>query len=542
MRRLLLMLAAAASFAGPGLAGEPAEARAGDVVFAADFEGTDALKAVAARAGAVTLDRGFRSDGALRLDVPGDAAARTAHIQVPLPVEKVRGAKLVLSARVKAEGVSAKPQSWNGIKFMVPMAADGAKTWPQAEIGVGTFDWRPVTWQLYVPDTATEMVLVLGLEQVTGRVWFDDVKIAVRRPRAAAAPGPAPGPVYKGHGLPRLRGAMVSNDIDAESLRVLGKEWNANLIRWQLIGWLGSGQGVDLAKFDEVLETHLKKLDAALPLCEKYGLMVVVDLHAPPGGSHDSNLFNDPACQRKFVEAWEKMARRYKDARAVWGYDLLNEPVEGTYAEGCADWQDLAERAAQAIRAIDPARAIICEPAQGGGPAGLRELRPLGVPNVVYSVHMYLPHVFTHQGVFESTKKPYAYPGEIEGVRWDKARLEAALKPAADFQKAYNVHIYIGEFSAIRWAPEGSAGRYIGDLIDIFEANGWDWTYHAFREWQGWSAEHGPDKADASPAKSPTDRQQLLRKWYAKNERPKDMAAVSPDAPAPGGTRRAGPQ
>ena len=521
MRTLSPLMLGVALVAGLACAAEAPALKPGDVIFATDFEGTDGLKAARGRAGAVKLDKGYQSDQALLAEVPADAAARAAYIQIALPAERVRGAKLILSARVKAENVSAKPQPWNGIKFMMPITAPGGRTWPQAEIEVGTFDWRPVAWQAYVPDDATEMVLVLGLEQVSGRAWFDDVKITVRRPAVPVVPRAASGPAYKGHNLPRLRGAMVSNDIDEDSLRVLGKEWNANLIRWQLIGWLGSGQGVDLAKFDDVLEAHLKKLDRALPVCEKYGIMVVVDLHSPPGGSAGSNLFNDPACQKKFVESWQKMARRYKGAKAVWGYDLLNEPVESAYAEGCADWQELAQRAAAAVRDIDRERTIIVEPAQGGGPEAMRELRPLSVPNVVYSVHMYMPHQFTHQGVFENTKTPYVYPGQVEGRRWDKARLEAALKPVVDFQEAYGVHVYVGEFSAIRWAPEGSAGRYIRDLIDIFESRGWDWSYHAFREWQGWSVEHGPDKADAAPSKDPTDREKLLREWFAKNARPK---------------------
>ncbi|NTU80980.1 MAG: leucyl aminopeptidase, partial [Chloroflexales bacterium] len=55
----------------------------------------------------------------------------------------------------------------------------------------------------------------------------------------------------------------------------------------------------------------------------------------------------------------------------------------------------------------------------------------------------------------------YVYPGEIAGKTWDQARLESALQPAIDFQKKYNVQIYIGEFSAIRWAPDNSAYRYL---------------------------------------------------------------------------------
>jgi endoglucanase len=187
--------------------------------------------------------------------------------------------------------------------------------------------------------------------------------------------------------------------------------------------------------------------------------------------------------------------------------------------EGCDDWQALAERAARTIRAIDPQRTIIVEPAAWGGPDGLNDLVPLPISNVVYSVHMYMPHAFTHQGV-HTAGPAYHYPGLLEGKQWDKAQLEAALRPVIEFQKAYGVHIYIGEFSAIRWAPEGSAGRYLKDLIEIFESHGWDWSYHAFREWSGWSVEHGPDRNDTKRAAEPTDRERLLREWFAKNQKP----------------------
>jgi hypothetical protein len=102
---------------------------------------------------------------------------------------------------------------------------------------------------------------------------------------------------------------------------------------------------------------------------------------------------------------------------------------------------------------------------------------------------------------------------------WDKAALEKVLKPVVDFQKRYNVHIYLGEFSAIRWAPGDSGYRYLKDCIEIFESHDWDWSYHAFREWNGWSVEHGPDRADNKPAATPTDRQKLLCDWFAKNKR-----------------------
>ena len=36
--------------------------------------------------------------------------------------------------------------------------------------------------------------------------------------------------------------------------------------------------------------------------------------------------------------------------------------------------------------------------------------------------------------------------------------------------------------------------------IALFRDYGWDWTYHAFREWEGWSVEHEPIAFGTSPA------------------------------------------
>ncbi len=493
--------------------------RQGDVVFQTDFEGPDALKDWA---GSPRLAPGFQSAQSLHIERPAGSPVGSTVAVMRLPVEQLRGYLLHFSAMVKAEDVSPKPQSWNGIKFMVPTVTPGGKLHPQATIGVGSFDWQRVIFPFRVPGDAAEMSLYLGLESVTGKVWYDDIRITVRKPPFVPKPRLVSGPPFKGHSLPRLRGAMISPNVDEESLRLFGLDWNANLVRWQLVGWRPKGDTLDLAAYDAWLESQLQKLDAGLPLCEKYGLMVVVDLHCAPGGAAEAKrgLFNDASCQAKFIEVWERMARKYKDSRAVWGYDLLNEPIEGVVEEGLADWRELADRAARAIRAIDPKTPIIVEPPQGGGPAGLLDFEPLDVPNVIYSVHMYLPHAFTHQGVHGTWTRQYAYPGVVDGIMWDKARLELALKPVVEFQKLYGVHIYIGEFSAIRWAPDNSAFRYLKDLIDIFEAHEWDWTYHAFREWSGWSVEHGPDPKDVRPVAEPTDRQKLLLKWFADNRKP----------------------
>ena len=500
----------------------PVTATRGQVVFQSNFEGAAALRGWAGRA---TLAEGYQSAQAAALEAkPGQPAS----LSLRLPVETMRGCTVRGSALVKADQVSAKPNAWNGIKFMLAIETAETKLWPQAPLDTGTFGWKRASFVTRIPSNATVVTLVLGLEQVTGKVWFDDLKLTVTKPPVSPQPQPLAGPVFKGHNLPRLRGTMVAPSARPEDLRTLGNQWKANLIRWQLIRTLRPNPPTPLEDYDAWLESQLKKLDALLPVCEEAGLWVLVDLHSPPGGRStqggyfgtDSRLFTDRACQDKFVANWRGIAARYKNAKAVWGYDLANEPVEEDVAEDCLDWHDLAERAGQAIRQIDPQRAIICEAPPWGGPASLAEFTPIAVSNVVYSVHMYEPMAFTHQGVFNPNGPQQVYPGIINGKQWDAAALEAVFQPVIDFQRNFNVHIYIGEFSAIRWAPDHSACRYLADLIGIMEKHGWDWSYHAFREWSGWSVEHGEDRADTRPALQPTDRQQLLQSWFSHNQKP----------------------
>ena len=74
-----------------------------------------------------------------------------------------------------------------------------------------------------------------------------------------------------------------------------------------------------------------------------------------------------------------------------------------------------------------------------------------------------------------------------------------------------------GEFSVINWAKGGD--RYLADMIELFEEYGWDWAYHAFREWDAWSIEH-EGKAFRSVVPSPDNpRKRVLLEALKKNTR-----------------------
>jgi hypothetical protein len=185
-------------------------------------------------------------------------------------------------------------------------------------------------------------------------------------------------------------------------------------------------------------------------------------------------------------------------------------------AEDCLDWNSLADKTSRAVRAIDPKRTLIIEPDQWGNPQGFASFEPLDLPGIVYSFHFYQPMQFTHQGI-QGNPAGITYPGLIGDKLWDKDALERAMHPAIEFASKYRVQMYVGEFSAMRTAPGGSAARYLADVIGIFEQHGFDWSYHAYREWQGWSLEDEGPLDQPVRSRTPNDREKVVTGWFARN-------------------------
>ena len=493
----------------------------GTVVFEADFDGTDVLRGWTASGAKPGIAAG---PGNVKCVVIEQAAAKgpgSTMVRASLPVEKVRGCRLRCQALIAASDVATPPHPWNGVKFMIHTSGGGEDTWQQQDRLSGSFDWKPVRFVASIPADSKTADVSLGLEETTGTARFAAIRVTViGRPRSASH---IVGTMDRRGDVPRLRGVMIDPKVSAADLEVLAGQWKANHVRWQLT-WGGfprsPADGGDLIAYDKWLNEQLDHVDALLPTCAKLGIHVLIDLHTPPGGRDDAavcRIFQDRNYQSHFLTVWDRIARRYVNKATVWGFDLVNEPVEGVVPDGVNDWHALALVTARRVRAIDKDHAIIVEPAPWGSLAGLDNFEPLDVPGVIYSAHMYEPHAFTHQGVHDQTSR-VTYPGRIAGREWNKEQVRHAFGPAIRYQDDYHVPIYIGEFSAIRWAP--GAAAYLRDVIEVMEENHWDWAYHAFREWDGWSVEHGPDRDDHHRATSSTDREQLLRHFFAKNVTP----------------------
>lgn len=317
-----------------------------------------------------------------------------------------------------------------------------------------------------------------------------------------ASEAPAEPPVIRGFMTARVGfpGVDFSPTYFAEV-----KSWGANAVRLQV----SPDRYAEMRKAADIWEYWpdlLDQVEASVKNARDAGVMVVVDLHNPPLLGVDRRFFeawNHPDFEKNFLRVWTDLATRllpYRDA--IWGYDILNEPINKDEKDGMfppTQWPPVARHIIETIRAIDPDVWIVYEHGPWGHPSGFESLEPLPYPKIIYSVHVYRPDSFTHQGlrnvanthISEAMEKVgVAYPGVADGVLWNRARMEEELAPVVDFQRKHRVPIFVGEFSVVRWAPEDSAVRWLTDVLDIFETHGWSWTYHAFREAQVWSLEH----------------------------------------------------
>ena len=187
MQRLLLSLFAIL-LAAPLVAVE-----IGDVVFKTSFDEPNVLdRWIGSRAVPISL-----TDGAIRVSLPAEGTVKHTAITQQLPPEQVRGTRLRISGRIKAENVAEPPQSYNGIKMMLILDAPSGKQWLQRDEVWGTFDWKEISFLAEVPPDTTNATLFLGIENTTGTAWFDDITITVIGKRPIRPTDTPATPVYK---------------------------------------------------------------------------------------------------------------------------------------------------------------------------------------------------------------------------------------------------------------------------------------------------------------------------------------------------------
>ncbi|MBP5543973.1 MAG: cellulase family glycosylhydrolase [Kiritimatiellae bacterium] len=513
-----------------------------------------------------SLSRFARIEGdILTVDVPPDCAKEGGSAVAMVDMTPIDGQCFSASVRCRGENISKPFEHWNGLKFQFEFrdVVTGETVYPNTKSRLGTFPEETISTTVVDAGSRLEKAkLTLGLQSSSGKVVFDLSTLRIRsgcdlfpatnqdwvvrysdNPAAEggtgdkrqATSGDAESrnvemPSCMSHVASRLssvaaqgaatlrrplRGCMSPGrrDMTEDDFRTL-HEWGATLLRYQTgRSWDSKNdQSRELADYMAWLDGRLDHLDRdILPWAEKYGVHIIVDLHAPPGGRSggDMNMFYDMRWNDAFVEVWRKIARRFKGRPMIYGYDLVNEPKQSDRA--ICDYWNTQRRAAEAIREIDPDATIVVEANGYAAASAFAYLSPLAMDNVVYQVHMYEPFAFTHQGIHKGFG-PTVYPDEGKG--WNREYLARRLAPVVAFQKKHGARILVGEFSAVAWAD--GAEKYLADLISLFNEYGWDWTYHAFRESPCWDVEKaGPSIPKMVPVPD-TPRKRALLDGFAK--------------------------
>lgn len=433
------------------------------------------------------------------LTVVSTSAMMSVMAEASVDVSALRGRNISLSAEVHGEGLGVPRLGYHGLKLMIrTVETNGVTHWSGNQHLPGSW-MRRIETSCQVPEASQcHATLMLGLQRCEGRVKFDlktlqllavgEVLPRVNGDYVVRYPDSV-----KGRGV--KRGVMLPADLEAikeDDFATLGR-WGANLVRYQIAkNWNELNAWLDADEYDKYLDSALDILESrVLPLAGKYGLLVCIDLHATPGArclQKENRMFYEDRYYRQFVETWRRIAVRFRDDPRLYGYDLVNEPEQKHIARHSYLHCQLA--AARAIREVDRVTPIIVSAPGFGSPAGFKDLSPIRMDNVIYQTHCYLPLEFTHQGVGGDMREGLVtYPNPERG--WDREYVRRSLQPVLEFSRRHNAKIYIGEFSAVGWAP--GADAYIRDCIAIFNEYGWDWCYHAFREWDGWSVEHSWD-------------------------------------------------
>jgi hypothetical protein len=181
------------------------------------------------------------------------------------------------------------------------------------------------------------------------------------------------------------------------------------------------------------------QMDQCVALAASRGMKVILDLHnyASYGSGSPTPRLGADVPISALVNFWTQMADHYKNNTAVYGYDLMNEPV----GIDIATWSDAAQQTVDAIRQKDPNHFVLVE---GLGWSNAKSWRidttngtldikdPVG--RLIYSAHSYWdykdnlyanPPYYGSDGVYRSDDVPTPQIG-IDHVKnfvaWLKTR------------------------------------------------------------------------------------------------------------------------
>lgn len=202
-------------------------------------------------------------------------------------------------------------------------------------------------------------------------------------------------------------------------------------------------------------------------------LKIILDLH-----EFNAMSENPQANKPKFLSFWRQMSEKFSTYSNRVIFEVLNEPHDKLDA---ALWDTYFKEALALIRAKNPERPVIVGPTQWNSIDKVDTLSlPADDPNLIVTVHYYLPMSFTHQGASWVGEKLRNTTGVTWGTDAEKAEVVKHFEKVQQWSQQNNRIIYLGEFGAYDKGPMDSRLIYTDYVCRTCEKMGWSWGYWQF--------------------------------------------------------------
>ena len=123
--------------------------------------------------------------------------------------------------------------------------------------------------------------------------------------------------------------------------------------------------GIDYSQNQDLVGlTGPQILDKVVAGARVRGLKIILDRHRPDANAQSELWYTSAYSEARWISDWKMLATRYLNNDTVIGFDLHNEPHgSATWGDNntATDWRLAAERAGNAILAINPKLLIIVE-------------------------------------------------------------------------------------------------------------------------------------------------------------------------------------
>jgi aryl-phospho-beta-D-glucosidase BglC (GH1 family) len=313
--------------------------------------------------------------------------------------------------------------------------------------------------------------------------------------------------------IPHLRTFLGADDFHKVA------RWGFDHVRLP-VDWQVAFRVEDLSPREDVLEI----LDIAVAQARTEGLELILDLHRCPGhdfedGLHqEQSFFSDPSMRRGCLKVWSVLAERYGHTPGVM-LELLNEPV----APSASIWNQVKDELAREIRIHAPKATLVVGSNLWCNASEFAHLTPIDDDNVLYTVHVYNPVLFTHQKApwvpGDAFREARAYPGDylpvnastnglpMDAGMWNKARMEELLAPVFRFRETHGVRVACNEFGVYMGGPDGqSRMNWLRDLLELFGENQIGWSYWNYKNLDFGIVSQGEGLYDTAPQYANTER------------------------------------